>query len=104
VKARRRDDAGDGNDVAIAGKAVHLLHGMPRDGAGSMPIGYAVEPERCLGCGSCAILAPGVFAVVRRVRLVRQPATEAEVTACAAAVLICPTQAIEATIEAVSRG
>ena len=62
-----------------------------------MPIGYAVEPERCLGCGSCAILAPGVFAVVRRVRLVLQPATDAEVTACAAAVLICPTQAIEAT-------
>jgi len=73
-----------------------------------MPIGYAVEPERCLGCGSCAILAPGVFAVVRRVRLVRQPATEAEVTACAAAVLVCPTQAIrgasEGTTEAVPRG
>lgn len=66
-----------------------------------MPIGYAVEPERCLGCGSCAILAPGVFAVVRRVRLVRQPATEAEVTACTAAALVCPTQAIEAVIEAV---
>ena len=64
-----------------------------------MPIGYAVEPERCLGCGSCAILAPGVFAVVRRVRLVRQPASEAEVTACAAAALVCPTQAIEAVTE-----
>lgn len=63
-----------------------------------MPIGYAVEPERCLGCGSCAILAPGVFAVVRRVRLVRQPATEAEVKACTAAALVCPTQAIEAVI------
>ena len=92
----------------MPGKAVPLLHGMPRDGAGSMPIGYAVEPERCLGCGACAILAPGVFAVVRRVRMVRQPATEAELTACAAAVLVCPTQAIEATIEAtieaVSRG
>lgn len=61
-----------------------------------MSIGYAVEPERCLSCGSCALLAPGVFAVVRRVRLVRQPATEAEGTACAAAALVCPTQAIEA--------
>ena len=60
-----------------------------------MPIGYAVEPERCLGCGSCAILAPGVFAVVRRVRLMRQPATEAEVTACAAAALVCPTMVSE---------
>jgi ferredoxin len=108
VKARRHDDAGDGNDVAMPGKGAYSLHGMPRDGAGSMPIGYAVEPERCLGCGSCAILAPGVFAVVRRVRLVRQPATAAEVTACAAAALVCPTQAIaaviEAVIEAVPRG
>lgn len=69
-----------------------------------MPIGYAVEPERCLGCGSCAILAPAVFAVVRRVRLVRQPATEAEVTACAAAALVCPTQAIEKVIEEIPRG
>ena len=69
-----------------------------------MPIGYAVEPERCLACGSCAILAPGVFAVVRRVRLVRQPETAAEVTACAAAALVCPTQAIAAVNAAVSRG
>lgn len=61
-----------------------------------MAIGYAVEPGRCLGCGSCAILAPDVFAVVRRVRLVRQPMTEREATACAAAALVCPAQAIEA--------
>jgi ferredoxin len=59
-----------------------------------MALGYAVEPERCLGCGSCAIIAPEVFAVIRRVRLVRQPATESETTACAAAALVCPTQAI----------
>jgi ferredoxin len=88
--------------AAMTGEGVHGLPGMPRDGAGSMPIGYAVEPERCLSCGSCAILAPAVFAVIRRVRLVRQPATEAEVTACAAAALICPTQAIEAVSEAAS--
>ncbi len=61
-----------------------------------MAFGYAVEPERCLGCGSCAILAPDVFAVVRRVRLVRQPVTEREDRACAAAALVCPTQAIGA--------
>lgn len=59
-----------------------------------MAVGYVVDPERCLGCGSCAILAPEVFAVVRRVRLVRQPVTEAEATACAAAALVCPAQAI----------
>jgi len=61
-----------------------------------MAPGYAVEPERCLGCGSCAILAPEVFAVARRVRLVRQPVTEREAAACAAAALVCPTQAIVA--------
>jgi ferredoxin len=60
-----------------------------------MPVGYAVVPEHCLGCGSCAIIAPAVFAVVRRVRLVRQPASESETTACAAAALVCPTQAIK---------
>jgi NAD-dependent dihydropyrimidine dehydrogenase PreA subunit len=36
-----------------------------------------------------------VFVVIRRVRLVRQPAIEREITACAAAALVCPTQAIE---------
>ena len=61
-----------------------------------MAVGYAVDAERCLGCGSCAILAPEVFAVVRRVRLVRQPVTAPEATACAAAALVCPTQAIAA--------
>jgi ferredoxin len=59
-----------------------------------MPVGYAVEPERCLGCGSCAIIAPDVFTVARRVRVLRQPATERETTACRAAALVCPTQAI----------
>ena len=61
-----------------------------------MAFGYAVEPERCLGCGSCAILAPQVFSVIRRVRLLRQPETDAEATACKAAALVCPTQAIVA--------
>lgn len=55
---------------------------------------YRVDGERCLGCGSCAILAPAVFAVARRVRLLRQPETPAEATACAAASLVCPTRAI----------
>ena len=61
-----------------------------------MASGYEVEPERCLGCGSCAILAPQVFSVIRRVRLLRQPQTETETTACKAAALVCPTQAIVA--------
>jgi len=56
----------------------------------------SVVPERCLRCGSCAILAPDIFAVVGRVRLLRQPAGEPERAACEAAALVCPTQAIEA--------
>lgn len=61
-----------------------------------MSASYSVEVERCLGCGSCAILAPALFAVARRVRLVRQPETPAERDACAAAALVCPTRAIAA--------
>jgi ferredoxin len=61
-----------------------------------MPVEVAVTPERCLGCGACAVVAPAVFAVVRRARVVRQPASPAESRACEAAMLVCPTQAIEA--------
>jgi ferredoxin len=56
--------------------------------------GYVVDVERCIRCGACAILAPGLFEVVRKVRLVRQPATASEATAAAAAALVCPARAI----------
>ena len=41
------------------------------------------DAERCIRCGSCAILAPGVFAVVRRVQIVplEQVAGEAQALA-----------------------
>jgi ferredoxin len=55
---------------------------------------YGIHAERCIGCASCAILAPGVFAVERRVRLLRQPRDLAEQRRCDVAALVCPTSAI----------
>lgn len=55
---------------------------------------YTVDRERCIACGACAILAPGVFEVVKKVRMVRPPGDDAERAGCAAAVQVCPTQAI----------
>jgi len=56
-----------------------------------------VDGARCIRCASCSILAPGVFAVTRKgSRAVRQPEGAAEERACAAAALICPTEAIHA--------
>jgi ferredoxin len=52
------------------------------------------DAERCIRCGSCAILAPAVFAVERRVQVVRQPETDDERTGCRAAAIVCPTAAI----------
>ncbi len=49
--------------------------------------------ERCIRCGSCAILAPEIFDVARRVVVKRQPEGD-EIARCEAAALICPTQAI----------
>jgi ferredoxin len=54
-----------------------------------------VLATRCIRCASCAILAPGVFAVAQRARVLRQP-TPAETRACTAAALVCPTGAVVA--------
>ena len=62
----------------------------------SVSIDYSVNAECCIRCGSCAILAPDVFAVERRVQLVRQPETEHELAGCRAAAIVCPTGAIRA--------
>jgi ferredoxin len=46
-------------------------------------------------CAACAILAPHTFELAPKgTQLKRQPETEAERTACRAAALVCPTQAI----------
>jgi ferredoxin len=60
----------------------------------SVMISYTVNAERCIRCGSCAIFAPGVFAVERRVQLVRQPEGDPELARCHAAAIACPTGAI----------
>lgn len=67
--------------------------------------GYAVDLERCVRCASCAILAPQIFEVGRRVQISRQPETPAELRAVEAAALVCPTQAIAviATRDAVDK-
>ena len=57
---------------------------------------YTADAERCIRCGSCAILAPGVFAVERRMQIVRQPEGDAEQAQCRAAAIVCPTGAIRA--------
>jgi ferredoxin len=54
-----------------------------------------VDASVCVRCAACSILAPRVFDVSRKgSRVVRQPEGEAERTACEAAALACPTQAI----------
>jgi ferredoxin len=59
-------------------------------------IDYKVDAARCIRCGSCAVLAPEVFAVQRRVELVRQPRSMAELAQVRAAAIVCPTGAIQA--------
>ena len=54
----------------------------------------AADGERCIRCGSCAILVPGVFSVERRVQIVRQPEGSDERARCRAAQVVCPTGAI----------
>jgi ferredoxin len=55
---------------------------------------FIADAERCIRCGSCAVLAPAVFAVERRVQIVRQPDGDAERVQCRAAAIVCPTGAI----------
>lgn len=55
---------------------------------------YGTHAERCIGCASCAILVPDVFAVNKRVRMIRQPRDLAEQRSCDVAALVCPTGAI----------
>ena len=69
---------------------------MPRLAVSAPAAKYSADAERCIRCGSCAILAPGVFAVERRVQIVRQPDGEAEQVRCRAAAIVCPTGAIRA--------
>lgn len=79
--------------------------GLPdptRNDAPSGCIVFVVEPERvtvdgacCIRCGACSTLAPDIFTLREGpAQLVRQPTSQAEQDRAAAALLICPSQAI----------
>ncbi|MGE0399904.1 MAG: ferredoxin [Kofleriaceae bacterium] len=54
-----------------------------------------VDLERCIRCGGCSTLAPGVFSVASKATaILRQPQTEPEWSDTRAASLACPTEAI----------
>jgi ferredoxin len=54
-----------------------------------------VDGARCIGCGACSTLVPDIFTLCGgRASLVRQPESRVEQDRCAAALLICPSQAI----------
>ena len=54
-----------------------------------------VDGARCIRCGACSTLAPDIFTLRDGpATLLRQPASEHEQDRCAAALLICPSQAI----------
>jgi ferredoxin len=56
----------------------------------------SVDPARCIRCGSCSILAPDHFDVSGRgSQVARQPTTDDEIARVRAALLICPTSAIQ---------
>lgn len=54
-----------------------------------------VDASRCVRCAACAVAAPGLFEVTRKGTVMRrQPSGEDDVRAAAAAMLVCPAQAI----------
>jgi ferredoxin len=78
----------------IGGEGRHHGDG---DGAGAATdqTTFAVDPGRCIRCGACALLAPGVFQMTDSAsRVSGAPADDEELQAAQAAVLICPTLAI----------
>ena len=57
-----------------------------------------VERERCIRCGACASLAPGVFALQGEAyAIARQPASDDERVLATAALINCPSHAIRVT-------
>ncbi|HTR55075.1 MAG TPA: ferredoxin [Kofleriaceae bacterium] len=55
-----------------------------------------VDVRKCVRCAACSILAPSVFEVTRKgTRVIAQPETAGERSACRAAAFACPAQAIE---------
>ena len=56
----------------------------------------AVDASACVRCAACATVAPECFSVEARgpARVLRQPGSAPELSACEAAAALCPTQAI----------
>jgi len=61
------------------------------------PLPFHVEASRCIRCGACAALAPGVFDLSEGPSRVRRAHMQIEARAVEAARLICPTDAIRST-------
>lgn len=56
---------------------------------------YSIAAERCLRCGACSTLAPGVIAMGDAAAvIVRQPRSAGEAAAADAALFNCPVLAI----------
>jgi ferredoxin len=56
---------------------------------------YSIVSDRCLRCGACSTLAPGIIAMGDHAAVVvRQPRTATEATAADAALFNCPVLAI----------
>ncbi len=55
----------------------------------------SVDKEKCIGCGSCAAVAPEIFEIVDgKAVLKKQPQTKEEKTKANEAKEICPVDAI----------
>jgi len=63
--------------------------------AGAGEVRYAVVVEKCLRCGACASLAPGLIAMNDSAAfMVRQPVSSEELRMTEAALFNCPVLAI----------
>jgi ferredoxin len=62
---------------------------------------FELDSKTCLFCGACASIAPDHFFVDMRkeiAEITNQPKTEAELTACRAAMINCPGSAIHEVV------
>lgn len=63
----------------------------------STKVRFKIEQSECIFCGACASVAPGHFLIDaerQRAEVARQPESGAEVEACRAAMINCPTSSI----------
>jgi ferredoxin len=74
------------------------VEGMPVEGRPPPPVAevvFSVVDEKCLGCGACASLVPGIIDMRDNLAvIVRQPVTKEEISLTEAALFNCPGLAI----------